>query len=241
MYETRSVPGSRLRNYSSASGEFTARVLSYGKADHHQSVWRRGVFAKSLARSMPTSCWSHDLSRPIGKAVDANDTAQGLDVRVKLADPEAVPDAKMARSLLADGIISQFSFTFDRHPGATLAIPREQRNNYGPLPAREFIVGADLVEISPVVAASGVDTKLLSVRAKSRGAMIDRNLDGELERMFSDIELRVAIHRAGEHVEVERRSRVLAQAIEAERDAPDAGTVAQAKRMERRLRAGSVI
>jgi hypothetical protein len=213
--------------------------VNYNRADHHASVWRPGVFAESFKRSMPASCWSHDLTRPIGRAIDADDRRDGLDLRVKLADPEAVPDAKMARSLLADGIIHEFSFTFERH--GTLSVPANQRSAYGALPAREIITSADFIEVSPVVAASGVGTQLLAVRSKSRGAMVGRDLDDELSQLFARTELRCALARANERAAMERRDRAFSAVISAERHASDAGSIDQIRRMSRRLEAAGLI
>jgi HK97 family phage prohead protease len=163
MSETRSL---EVRDIDEDHGGFTARVVKYNTADHHGSVWRPAVFRASLERSLPVSCWSHDLSRPIGRAVDYEDSGRHLDTHVRLADPDDVPDARMARSLLKDKIVDGFSFTFDRHQKGTLPVPREQRSSYGSLPARELVVGADLIEISPVVAPSGLGTGLLAIRSQ---------------------------------------------------------------------------
>ena len=198
MMETRSL---ELRSIDGDHGGFTARVVKYNTADHHGSVWRHAVFRASLERSLPTACWSHDLSRPIGRTVDYDDRRDQLDAHVRLADPDAVPDARMARSLLRDKIVDGFSFTFDRHRNATLTVPREHRSSYGPLPAKEIITGANLIEISPVVAPSGLGTGVLAMRWRDiraglspeaiavldRATAISDRQDKEMERRVRDL------------------------------------------------------
>lgn len=137
---------------------FAARVLNYGVVDDHGTSWAPGVFADSLRAKKPTAVWGHVPTRPIGKVVDYRDSAEGLDIIVQLAEFDAVPDARMAHSLLKDEIIDQFSFGFHResdekdpdHRGVTR------------------ITKATMLEVSPVLAASGKGTRTLGVRSTTR-------------------------------------------------------------------------
>ncbi|MGA2307369.1 MAG: HK97 family phage prohead protease [Acidimicrobiales bacterium] len=235
--ETRVLPGCEVRDIDTRRHEVEARICCYGVSDHHGSVWATGVFNRSLARSTPIVCMHHDLSRPIGRVTEYRDSPSALDVTIKLADTSAVPDAATAWSLLTDGVLREWSTTFERRNGGTTSVPPDQRSAFGELPAREIIHDAELVEVSAVTAASVPGTSVLAMR----GRFGLRDLDDELERLLGRVELRIAVHRAGEHVESERRSRVLAQAIAAERGASDPGSLAQLRRVEQRLRVASVI
>lgn len=134
---------------------YAARIVNYGPVDSHGTSWAPGVFAESLRNKLPKSVWSHDAARPIGKVVSYRDSDEGLDVLVQFADFDAVPDARMAHSLLKDGITDEFSFAFYRqadepdpdNPGATR------------------ITRAMITEVSPVLTASGVGTGTLGVRS----------------------------------------------------------------------------
>lgn len=161
--ETRALPGASISDYQPDRHEFTARVLTYQRADKHGTVWHPDVFTDSLARSMPVICWQHDMTRPVGRAVDATNTADALDLRVSLADVDAVPDARMAHSLLSDRIVNQFSVGFSRR--SFDPIPAGQRSAFGTNPATELMRSADLAETSIVTSGSVPDTALLAIRA----------------------------------------------------------------------------
>lgn len=161
--ETRALPGTEIRSFDQDSHEFTARVLTYGQADSYGTVWQRGVFTASLERRMPTVCWQHDLSRPIGRAVDFTESAEGLEVRARLADIDAVPDARMAFALMRDGVTDGFSVGFRRSEWDT--VPADQRSAFGSHEAKEFMRSAHLEEFSAVTVASVPGTALLALRS----------------------------------------------------------------------------
>lgn len=153
--ETRSGISGEFREVAGKERTFRARVCNYNVPDSYRTSWAPGVFSRSLTNKLPKAVWSHDWNRPIGKVVDYIDGPDGLDVEVQFADFDAVPDARMAHSLLKDGIIDNFSFGFVRkadepdpdHRGVTR------------------ITDVDLDEISPVLVGSVPGTHTLSVRS----------------------------------------------------------------------------
>jgi HK97 family phage prohead protease len=156
-------------------GLFAARIVSYGPVDSHGTSWAPGVFAESLRTKLPVAVWSHDWHRPIGKVVEYRDSAEGLDVVVQMADGADVPDARMARSLLKDRIIDQYSFGFLRQ-----ADEPDPTN-----PGAVRITKARIDEISPVLVASGKGTGTLAVRSHitrdAADTLIQRVASGELD------------------------------------------------------------
>jgi hypothetical protein len=206
--ETRSLPGSEIRSIDEKRHEITARVVRYGVSDHHGSVWRHKVFADSLSRSLPPSCLHHDLSRPIGRVIDYTDTPNALDLRIRLASTEDVPDARVAWSLLSDGTLREWSTTFERKPGGQASVPSNQRSAYGELPAREMIHRAELIEVSPVTVASVPGTQTLAMRGRAFGAVLDPD-DLAERRAISRLEGRLVglSSRSLSSAELERRSR----------------------------------
>lgn len=153
---------------------YAARIVTYGVPDQHGTSWQKGVFTESLERKKPSSVWGHDERRPIGRVVDYRDSDEGLDVIVKMADPEAVPDSKMALSLLDDDIINEFSFRFVRESDETDPDHRGVMR----------ITKARLEEVSPVLVASGTGTKTLAVRSTTRAQatdLLNRVAAGELD------------------------------------------------------------
>jgi len=86
-----------------------ARILTFGPADAYNTTWGPETFADSLRAKLPAVCWGHDKRRVIGKVTGYRTVPDGLIVSMRLADPAAVPDAKMAASLLADGAIDNWS------------------------------------------------------------------------------------------------------------------------------------
>lgn len=181
--ETRSAPIGEIQTDADNHQYFEARVCSYNVPDTYKTSWSKGVFTRSLEKKLPTAVFSHDWTRPIGKVVSYTDTDEGLNVRVQLADSSAVPDARMVQSLLADGIMDEFSFAFIREA--------EQ-------PDTRFegvtqITEARMDEISLVLRGSVPGTKVLSLR--SEGETISKHEVADLFVKFSngDIDLADAL------------------------------------------------
>ena len=99
-------------------GEVEALVSVFGNVDLVGDRVMPGAFDKSLAsikeagRAIPF-VWSHQWSDPnayIGKVTEAVETKDGLMVRAELFD---TPTAQHIRTLLASGVVSEFSFAYD--------------------------------------------------------------------------------------------------------------------------------
>lgn len=144
--------------------EFTALVLRYGVLDDYWTKFRYGVFAASLEERMPRAVWSHDWSDPIGIYDDVvSDTEDGgLVLHARFADFEHVPSARRAASLMADGIIDQFSVGFYR----------EADEDDPDTPGVVWITRGELVEASPVLAAAVPGTALVGMRSSGSGLLV---------------------------------------------------------------------
>lgn len=136
---------------------FAARALTYGTKDSYNTSFKRGCFNASLDARMPAVLWSHNSSRPIGKVTGYRDTEEGLDILVQFANTDAVPDARMAYSLLTDGIISGMSVGFRR--GETEPDPDIEG-------CTRHVTG-NLIEVSAVLDPAVKGTKLLGIRSES--------------------------------------------------------------------------
>lgn len=177
--EIRAGQISEIRTADNGRRQFTARVCNYGVPDTYRTSWAPGVFTRSLEKKLPTAVWSHNWDRPIGKVIEYNDSDEGLDVTVEMADPEAVPDARMAISLIDDGIINQYSFAFERRGEE----PDEEHRGV------TRITEASLDEVSPVLVGSVPGTRTLSVRSDES---IPRKEAADLLVKFSQGEIDLA-------------------------------------------------
>lgn len=132
------------------------RALTYGPADTYSTSWSYGCLTGSLrSGDVIPVCINHDRSRIVGKVVDFRDHDDGLDLTLRLADPDAVPDARMAQSLLRDKMIPGVSIGFT--DGVSRPDPRQRG-------VRQFM-RATLVEISFVVTPSVPGARVLAMRS----------------------------------------------------------------------------
>jgi HK97 family phage prohead protease len=99
-------------------GEFTAIVSVFGNTDLVGDRVMPGAFAKSLAsykangKTLPI-VWNHDFGTAesfIGKTLSAEETDEGLLVRGAFFD---TPRAQTVRTLLAERVVTEFSFAYD--------------------------------------------------------------------------------------------------------------------------------
>lgn len=150
---------SETREVSDDGRSVEARILTFGPADAYNTTWGPETFAESLRTKLPAVCWGHDKRRVIGKVTSYRTVPDGLIVSMRLADPAAVPDAKMAASLLADGAIDNWSIGFS---DAKLAPDPNVRGA-----AR--VTRARLVEVSPVLDGAVPGTATLALRARAHG------------------------------------------------------------------------
>lgn len=87
--------------------------IPYNVRDSYGTSWAPGVFSESLRSGRPVPVvLNHDDGRIVGKVAGHRETSDALELDVLLADPEAVPDARMVKSLLDDEMIDGVSFRF---------------------------------------------------------------------------------------------------------------------------------
>lgn len=136
--------------------EIEAKVCSYDVGpDTYNTTWTPGCFTRGLQEALPAVCWSHQHDNVIGSVTSYEDRPDGLYMRMRLADFDAVPEARKAYSLIKDGHIRGWSFGF-----ADGVTEPDERHD-GALAFRS----AQIYEISPVLRASVPLTRTVNVRA----------------------------------------------------------------------------
>lgn len=158
-------------------GEFVARIIRYGPPpDTYGTTWRRGVFAEAVASRYPVLTWGHDWQDPVGRAVDAWETDDGLYMRFRLDNGADVPRARQARAQLKSGTITDVSVDF----------PLDFQSEPGPGGTRE-ITKAGLYAVGLVVRGSVDGAQVLAGTVRSAGLLnaADRSL---LRDLAADLE-----------------------------------------------------
>lgn len=136
--------------------EIEAKVCSYGVGpDTYRTTWKPGCFADGLREQLPAVCWGHDSRSVIGSVVGYRDEADGLYVRMRLANFDDVPKAREAYSLIRDGHIRGWSFGYNQGVGG----PDPQYRG-----AHQY-TKAKIFEVSPVLRGSVPLTRTVSVRS----------------------------------------------------------------------------
>lgn len=161
MIERRSIPV-EIRADSDNERRFRAVVMRYDAVDAYGTIWSPGVFARSLAERLPRIVWAHDMTDPIGRYVEYEDSAESLTLVGELDDFDAVPRARQAAAQLRSGTIDQFSVGFIR--GTYLDRGALSAEDLA-LGASERITQAELPETSLVVTGAVPGTHLISVRS----------------------------------------------------------------------------
>lgn len=141
----------------------TLHCIRPGCVDDYGSVWSPDTFDASLAERMPTLCWSHDWSEPLGPPVAFRTTPDGPEVDFVFSDFAAVPMARRAHAQVTDGTIEDCSVGFSnvRRRDPT----DEEKAQYPGI--REVIEEATLDEVSLVLRGAVPGAKVLSVRSSS--------------------------------------------------------------------------
>jgi len=163
MVKKREHRSARVASVSDDGRTIEVRAVTYGVVDDFGSVFLPGTFSESLERRLPTFAWGHDWSEPIGRATAWNDSDEGLDLTMRLSDPDAVPRARQAMVQFADGTIDDVSVGFS---GTSRRSPTkdEEKQWFG---VREVITSADLDETSAVLRGAVPGAKVLSVRSSA--------------------------------------------------------------------------
>jgi HK97 family phage prohead protease len=142
-------------------GEFTALVSVFGNTDLVGDRVMPGAFAKSLSaytaagKTLPI-VWSHDWGTAesfIGKALSAQETTDGLLIRGAFFD---TPRAQTVRTLLAERVVSEFSFAYD--------IIQEQKGADGVNELLEL----SILEAGPTLKGANPATQLIAAKSAAR-------------------------------------------------------------------------
>lgn len=148
----------KAANDDAPNGEVTALVSVFGNTDLVGDRVMPGAFEKSLksisdaGKSIPF-VWSHQWSDPnayIGKVVKAEETEKGLVVTASLFATET---AQHIKTLLAEGVVTEFSFAYD--------IIDEAKGKDGVNELLELHV----LEVGPTLKGANPATELMNVRS----------------------------------------------------------------------------
>ncbi len=150
-----------MKSANDANGEVEALVSVFNNKDLVGDRVLPGAFAESLAlyaesgKSIPW-VWSHQWDNPdayIGKVTEARETQDGLVVKATFF-PTA--QAQQVRRLLAEGVVTEFSFAYD---------VKEQR------PGKDGVnelVRLHILEAGPCLKGANSATRLIGVRSYDR-------------------------------------------------------------------------
>ena len=133
--------------------------IPYGTVDSYSTTFLPGCFTRSLEAKLPPVLWNHKSDEVVGKVVGFRDRFDGLEVDIRLADPIAVPRARMVSSLLSDEMVPGVSFGF--RDGKAVPDPHHRG-------VTQFL-SAVMDELSFVAKPSIPGTKVLSLRHAGRG------------------------------------------------------------------------
>lgn len=141
----------------------TLHCIRPGVVDDYGSLWMPDTFDASLAERMPTLCWSHDWSEPLGPPIGFRTTSDGPEVDFVFSDFDAVPMARRAHAQVIDGTIEDCSVGFSnvRRRDPT----DEEKAQYPGI--REVIEEATLDEVSLVLRGAVPGAKVLAVRSST--------------------------------------------------------------------------
>lgn len=138
----------------------TLHCIRPGVVDDYGSLWMADAFDESLATRLPTLCWAHDWSEPLGPGVDYETSDDGPTVRFRFSDLDAVPIARRAHAQVSDGTIQDCSVGFW---DAKRREPTEAESKKYP-GVKEVILKAQLDEVSLVLRGAVPGAKVVAVR-----------------------------------------------------------------------------
>ena len=154
------------------NGEFTALVSVFGNTDLVGDRVMPGAFTNSLksytdaGKNLPI-VWSHDWGNAesfIGKTLSAEETEDGLLIRGAFFD---TPRAQTVRTLLAERVVSEFSFAYD--------VVNEQKGSDGVNELLEL----KILEAGPTLKGANPATQLIA--AKNIAKINTKAEPGELQ------------------------------------------------------------
>lgn len=145
-------------------GTFEAVVSVFGNVDSYGDRVESGAFAKSLTKGLPPVVWSHRWDEPpIGAALEATETDEGLVVKAKL-DLDNPLAANVYRALTNKGgdgrpPLREFSFAYDVIDAEWIKVDGEDVFSLKTL---------DLIEVGPCLKGVNDQTRLVGVKGIDR-------------------------------------------------------------------------
>lgn len=169
-YETRGAPEHREGHRSHLRGEVRAvqedgivevLAVAYDIVDDYGTRFIKGVFNASLEQRLPVIAFGHDWSDPIGRAISYRETDEGLYLTARLDVGGAVPRADQAYQQMRSGTLTDVSVGFWRLADRTADDGVTE------------IIKGDLDEVSVVLRGAVPGAKVLAVRSKRSGELVD--------------------------------------------------------------------
>lgn len=180
MRERRDIRGTEIRAVDiDGKPGVSLQIIRSGVVDDYGSLWKADSFDESLNERLPTLCWSHDWSEPLGPAIDWAPGDTGPTVRFAFSDLDAVPTARRAHAQCMDGTIRDCSVGFF---DTKRRDPTDDEVKQYP-GVREVIERARLDEVSLVLRGAVPGAQVLAVRTvKFRDGNVDLEAAVELGR-----------------------------------------------------------
>lgn len=144
----------------SEDGVIEILAVAYGVTDDYGTQFRRGTFTESLEQRLPVIAWGHQWTEPIGRATGYREADEGLYLTARLDIGGAVPRADQAYEQARSGTLTDVSVGFMRRAD-------EERDGV------TVITKADLDEVSFVLRGAVPGAKVLAVRSKRTGEVVD--------------------------------------------------------------------
>lgn len=139
----------------------TLHAIKPGVVDDYGTLWMPDCFDEGLAQRMPTLCWSHDWSEPLGPATGYTTGPDGPTIDFAFSDFDAVPMARRAHAQVADGTIQDCSVGF---VGINRRDPTDEEVKAFP-GVREVMLEALMDELSLVLRGAVPGAKVLAFRS----------------------------------------------------------------------------
>lgn len=125
-----------------------------GDPDMHGDVVAPGAFTKALAQRSPAMLWAHDLSRPIGRWIEAAEDSRGLRLKGQLNLDTAL--GQEAHSHVRAGDVTGLSIGFRTPPGGAQIDTKTGIRR---------LIEVDLFEVSPVAVPSNHGARITDVKS----------------------------------------------------------------------------
>lgn len=139
----------------------TLHAIKPGVVDDYGTLWMPDCFDEGLATRLPTLCWSHDWSEPLGPGIAYRTSDDGPEIDFLFSDFDAVPMARRAHAQVADGTIQDCSVGFI---GMERRDPTPEEREMFP-GVQEVMLKALMDELSLVLRGAVPGAKVLAFRS----------------------------------------------------------------------------